>query len=131
MSAALSIRRDGNADSLRDFGEPKRVAAVGGADHQHPVALWSDRLDRGLAVRGGVANVLAARRADGGKPRLQRLDHRRGVVDRKRGLREEGEVRRLRKVETGDISHRLDERDRSGRNLAEGADHLGVARHGR
>ena len=55
-------RRD--AHPLGDLGEAQRIAAVGRADHQHPLALRRDRLDRRLAIRGRVANVLAARRAD-------------------------------------------------------------------
>ena len=54
----------GDAHPLGDLGQPQRIAAVRRADHQHPLAFGGDRLDRRLAVGGGVANVLAARRAD-------------------------------------------------------------------
>src|SRR5262245_52908810 len=54
----------GGAAALGDLGKSQRVAAVGSADDQQPVAFGSDRLDRGLAVGRGVANVLAPRSED-------------------------------------------------------------------
>jgi hypothetical protein len=39
MSLARWISRAGDAEPLGDFGEAQRIAAVGRADHQHPVAL--------------------------------------------------------------------------------------------
>src|SRR5689334_17015092 len=60
----------GDAEALRDFGEAERIAAVGRADDEHPIALRSDRFHCRLAVRGSVANILAARRANLGEPRL-------------------------------------------------------------
>ena len=62
-----SRRRAGSARAgvpsrSRDLDQPHRVGRIGRADHQHRVALRRDRLDRGLAVRGRVADVLAARR---------------------------------------------------------------------
>ena len=95
VGGALDQSR-GNAHPLGDLGEPKRIAAVGRADDQHPLAFGGDRLDRRLAVRGRVANVLAARRANRREARLERLDDRGGVVDRQRGLGQEGEIVRVR-----------------------------------
>ena len=51
-----------------------------------------------------------------------------GVVDRKRSLREECEVRSLRDIELGHMVDGLDQRDRAFRDLAEGPDDLGVTR---
>ena len=63
-----------------------------------------------------------------GKAGLQCLDHRRGVVDRKRGLRQESDARVVRKIESVNVVHGFDQRHRSGRDLPEGADHFRVAR---
>ena len=54
-----------------------------------------DLLDRRLPVRGGVADVLAARRPDAGKAALEHGDDLRRVVDRQRRLGEEGELVRI------------------------------------
>ena len=67
MSAGALDQPRGHADPLGDFGEAQRIAAVGRADDQHPLAPRGDRLDRVLAVGRGVANILAARRADRGE----------------------------------------------------------------
>ena len=72
-----------NTHPLGDLGQPERIAAVGRADDQHPVALHGDRFDRRLAIRRRVADVLAPWRADRGEADLQRVDDRRCVVDRK------------------------------------------------
>ena len=116
-----------HADPLRDLGEPQRVAAVGRADHQHPVAFGSDRLDRRLAVRRGVANVLAARRADrresaASRPRRSPRCRRPTSVVWVRKAR----LAAFGTATIGDVLDRFDERDRSGRNLAERADHFGM-----
>jgi len=85
-----------------------------------------DRLDRRLAVRGRVADVLAAWRLHLWETALQRRDDRGGVVDGQRGLREEGEVRGVGGGEALGILDRLDQRHRAFRDLAERADHLGM-----
>ena len=82
-----------DALALGDLDQPHRVGAVGRADHQHRVAARGDRLDRGLAVRGGVANVLAARRLDASGSGARRIATiSRGVVDRQGRLGQEGEI---------------------------------------
>lgn len=57
---------------------------------------------------------------------LQRLDRRRGVVDRQGGLGQEGEVVGIGRGEGLDIGDRLDQRHRALRHLAEGADDFRV-----
>src|SRR4051794_37621124 len=114
------------AESLGDFGEPQRVAAVGRSDHQHPVAFARDRLHRSLPIGRCVANVLTARRADRRKARLERFGDRRRVVDRKRRLREESEVFPVGYPDLSNIRNSLNEGDRTVRNLSESADYLGM-----
>ena len=70
------------AFALGDLDQAQRVGAVRRADHQHRVAAAGDRLDRRLAVRGRVADVLAARRLDRREAALEDGDDLGGVVDR-------------------------------------------------
>ncbi len=50
-----------------DLDETVRVGGVAAADHQHEVALLRELLDRGLAVGGGVTDVVGARAHDRGE----------------------------------------------------------------
>src|SRR5438309_9289416 len=79
--------------ALGDLDEADGIGAVGGADHQHRLAAAGDLLDRGLAVRGRVADVVCARRLDRGKAAFEDGDDLRGIIDREGRLGEVGEVR--------------------------------------
>jgi len=101
-----------------DLDEPVRVRAVHGADHEQEVDLREHRLDRVLAVRRRVADVLFPGAGEAGKPPAQDRDDLCGVVDRERGLRQVGEPLRLGRPDVLGLRRRLHEQDR-GRGLAE------------
>ena len=114
----------GNPHPLCDFGKAKRVAAVGCSDDEHPLALVGDCLDRGLPVRGRVANILAARRADGWKARFKR-----STIAAVSSTESVVWVRKARFARLGtrrrsDVIDRLDESDCAFGHLAKGPDHL-------
>ena len=62
------------------------------ADHEHEVALRGHLLDRRLAVRGRVTDVVGARPGDVREALAQAGDDRARLVDRQRGLGDVGEL---------------------------------------
>ena len=114
------------ARALRHLHQPQRVGAVGRADHDHRVAARRDRLDGGLPVGRGVADVLLARPDDGREPRLEDGDDRRRIVHRQRRLRGVGEPAGSRGSNAARVRDGLDQRGGAGRQLAQRADHLGM-----
>ena len=87
-----------------------------------------DRLDRRLAVRGRVADVLAARRVDRREAALSRMATISAVSSTdKRGLGEEGEIVGIGRQRPLGVLDRLDQGHRAFGHLAERADHLGMA----
>ena len=125
MSAARWIRRAGRPSARR----PRPGAAnccCWGADHQHPLALGRDRLDRRLAVGRRVANVLAC--AAPGSPGKRAAAPRRSPRCR-RPTGSSGSGRpdcRDRRHRPPRVVDRLDQGHRPFGDLAEGADHLGM-----
>ena len=89
--------------------------------------LRRHRLHRLLAVGGGVADVFLVRADDRREARLQRRDDLGGVVDRERGLGDEGEPGGVARGDARDVGDGLDQEHRARRQLAHGADHLRVA----
>ena len=79
----------------RDLDQADRVGGVAGADHDHQVGVRGDLLDRELAVLGGVADVVAGRVEQLREPLADRGDRLQRLVDRQRGLREPGDLRRV------------------------------------
>lgn len=68
------------------FHQANRVGGVGRAHHDKQVALRGDRLNRGLAVRGGVADVVTGRIDEVREAFPQRLHRGVGLIDRQGGL---------------------------------------------
>ncbi len=95
LAGALHQHGARAAGALGHLDEAERVRAVGRADDDHAVAFWRDSLHRVLAVRGGVANIVLARDAEGRKARLQHAQDFLGVVHRQRGLGDHGEPVRV------------------------------------
>jgi hypothetical protein len=116
-----------NPAGARGVDEAIRVRAVARAEDEQEVDLGQHRLDRALAVRRRVADVVLRRALDSREPPPQGRDDRRRVVDRERRLRQVGEAIGLRRLDALRILERLDEEDRVGR-LARRADHLLVPR---
>ena len=131
ISSARPISLALNALALGDLDQPHRVRALGRSDHQHRLAGAGDVLDRRLAVRGRVADVLALGPAYAGEAALQGRDDLGGVVDRERGLGEIGEAGGLGRRDPLRILDALDQGHPPFRHLAEGPDHLGMAANGR
>ncbi len=116
-----------NSHSLRNFREPKRIAAVGCSDHKHSIALGSDVLDRALTIGRRIANVLAPWSANRRKSGLERVDDRGGVVDRKRGLGKKREIVLVGNGNMIDVANGFDERNSTFGNLTKCSDDFGVA----
>ncbi len=113
----------GRAPFAGDLRQAVGVRGVLGADHQEHVHPRGDRLHGVLTVLGGVADVLARRAFDPGEPVAQDLQDLVGLVDRQRGLREVGEVARVRDLHGPGLRRALDQ-DGALRGLPCGADDL-------
>ena len=100
---------------------------MGGADHDHRLDLPGRLRDGLLPVGGGVADVFDLRRMDLGEALAQGDDDFARVVDRQRGLRDEGERLALGHNEPRHIVGRAHQRHRAVRQLAHGPDDLGVS----
>ena len=103
MSAGPSIRCEADAAVPGHFGQPAAVGAVPAADHQDHVGRLRERSDRLLPVLRGVADVVLVRRGDLGKPLPQPLDRPCGIVQRKRGLGEIGQLFRVGDLQPIDV----------------------------
>ena len=104
-----------------------RVGGVGGADHQHQVALARQLLDGDLAVGGRVTDVVRLRAGDLGELRPQASDDLQRLVDRQRRLGDVGDLVGVRDLEVVHVLGGLHQHD-AGRRLAGRPLHLLVAR---
>src|SRR6185503_12329873 len=86
-----------------DLLEPVRVGTVRRADHKHDIDAHRHFAHRALAVLRRVADVFRVRPDDGRKARAQRVDHRLGVVDAERRLRDIGKLLRIADLQAGDL----------------------------
>src|SRR6187402_159644 len=102
-------RRD--ALFLGQFLQAIRIRAVYRADHEHEIHGVRQTTHRILAILRGVADIVLARTFDGLELRAECADDGNGVVDRQRGLGDEGELLRLRRRQHGDVLDRLDQVD--------------------
>ncbi len=128
ISAARWIKHGiGAAGALGDLDQAERVRAVGRAHHDHAVASRRDPLHRLLAVGRGVADVVLARGDHAREALLEHAHDLLGVVHRKRGLGDHGELVGIARDESPRVVCRLDQMHRAFRQLAGGADHLGMA----
>ena len=114
----------------RDLDQAVGVGRVPRADHEHEVALARQLLDRRLAVRRRVTDVVGAGTDDRREALAQPVDDRAGLVDRQRGLGDVGDLARVAHLERVDVLLVLDQHDVLGR-LPHRALDLLVARRGR
>ena len=124
IGGALHQHRARAAGAFGDFLQPQRIGGIRRAHDDHGVDLRRDQLHRLLAVGGGVADVFLVRTDDLRKARLQPRDDLRGVVDRERGLRHIGKLRRIARGESVSVGNRLDQGGGARGKLPQGADHL-------
>ena len=87
--------RGGRTRAESNLHESHRVRRVAGPNHDHQVALRGHRLDRHLAVLGGVADVIARRVLQRGEPFAQPRHGLHGLVDAERGLRQPDDLARV------------------------------------
>mgnify|MGYP007060372247 CR=1 FL=1 len=99
----------GNASGNRHFLQAPRVGTVRTADDDDQVALFGQRLDSILTVLRGVADFVLLRTLNIGKLLLQGSDDDRGIVDRKRGPGNEGQLVRDADPRTPDAFRGLDQ----------------------
>ena len=99
----------------RHLDEPYGVGGVARADHQQQIAARRHLLDGGLAVGGGVADVVGARSHDGGEALAQPREDRARFVHCERGLRDVGDALRVLDLEAVDVLGALHEHDPLGR----------------
>jgi hypothetical protein len=112
---------------LGHLDEPDGVRGVRRAHDDDQVGLARDGLDRGLAVLGRVADVVARRVEQGGKALAQQADGLGGLVHRQGGLREPDHLGRVPDLDLRHAVRAVDQPD-AGRGLPRGADHLFVPR---
>jgi hypothetical protein len=98
-----------------DLAQAVRVAAGRAADHQHQVALLGKRFDGGLAVRGGVADVLFFGHLKVWEASAQHAENLVHLVHAEGGLRGDGEGDALRGLHLLGFFEVVDERDLVGR----------------
>jgi hypothetical protein len=103
--------------------EPDGVGRVRRADDDDQVGLARDDLDRGLAVLGRVADVVARRVEQRGEAFAQQADGLGGLVDRQGRLREPDHLGRVPDLDLRHALRTVDEAD-AGRGLPRGPDDL-------
>ena len=92
IAGALRQHRDRAALAFGDLAQPLRVRGVRRADHDQGIDHRRHLLHRQLPVGGGVADVFLVRARNVREALLQHDDDFGGVVDRQRGLGDEGEI---------------------------------------
>jgi hypothetical protein len=116
----------GAAGPFCHLDEAQRVGALWAADHEQAADLRRDGFDRRLAVRRGVADVFLVGADDARKAPAQDPDDRGRVVDRERGLGDEGELSGVARHESFGIGCCFDQGHGPVRQLPHGAYHLRV-----
>src|SRR5437899_1513698 len=109
VGAIDHVRR--NAAMRGDFAQAIRIRAVGAADDDDDVDFWRHELDRVLTVLCRIADIVSFRTHDAREPALQRVHDGGGIVDRKRGLRDVGQIGRVGNRQPLHIADRFDEVD--------------------
>ena len=112
--------------SQRHLDQPDRIRRVAGPDDDHQIAFRGHRLDRALAVLGGVADVVAGRVLQSREPLPQLGDGLQRLVDAEGGLRQPDDFALVAHGHAVDTLGAVDQLDVIGR-LAGGADDLFVA----
>jgi hypothetical protein len=110
----------GRAVILGHLDEPDGVGGVRRAHDDDQVGLARDDLDRGLAVLGRVADVVARRVEEIGEALAQQTDRLGGLVHRQGGLREPDDLGRVLDLDVRHAVGAVDQPD-SGRGLPRGA----------
>ena len=80
---------------LSQFAKAIGVGAVRRPDDENDIHQLRQRLDRVLAILGGIANIFLMRPFDIGKPLMQGIDDVSAFIDAQRGLGHIGQVLRL------------------------------------